>query len=194
MKKFLLFLGLSGLFGAGAWACKGMPGYKCGGASQKQPAKAAAESRRGPDGKNRLPLKNPPEKTNQKQAKRPAKENAGSAYAGKNLCGSRSRGICKYELMTAACGELILKLDMPAPGAFPPSLTSLIDQIKRERGLVSAPDKKSGQLRVCYSLAAPALKRKKRQLEKHPAVLYGSYNLLMEAGGLKAPPWTAAQP
>ena len=106
-----------------------------------------------------------------------------SRYAGdksENLCLSKSRKICEYDSMTAACGDLILALRMPAPGAFLPSLNSLIERIKEEGGIITLPDRESGKMALCYSLDARELKRKKRQLEKHPAVLYGTYNFLLE--------------
>ena len=43
MKKILLILMLWGLPAAGAWACQGMPGYKCGGSKPKARAPAQAK-------------------------------------------------------------------------------------------------------------------------------------------------------
>ena len=98
--------------------------------------------------------------------------------AAESFCLSQRRPICEYDLMTAACGDLILTLRMGAAGSLPASLSFLIERIKKEGGIISRLDKQAGKITVCYGGNSKSLRRRKRRLAKHPAVLHVSYRFL----------------
>ena len=100
-----------------------------------------------------------------------------------NLCQQSKkyqRKICEYGSLTALCGVLVVNFHKnwatDQPSKF---FLSLKELVKKEGAVIQSVDKKLGIMSVCYNLNPEYLDLKKKQLKKHSAVNFITYDLLI---------------
>ena len=120
----------------------------------------------------KAPIDKPPTKKVEENSVSENKDNP-------SACQSKDKKICKYGFLEAACGELVVNFHKNWSTHQPiESFPSLKELIEKEGAVIRSVDKELGFMLVCYNLNPEKLDSKKKQLEKHPAVNFISYNAL----------------